>query len=175
MSENSRFKDFATPKPSTGHGNRGPPPKFAKQEYTDLKYQAFPLKKTFLNRNHLVNTAITSQDLSKTAKTRETSEKGQTGLFDSRNDKPTLSQTTTPYGSIIFRTKESMNQKIVGVAISSMPSSAERQRHEENVTLDEDLNNVIVESTSVGPRTISRATPVWKQKSYTTRQMAGKV
>ena len=62
-----------------------------------------------------------------------------------------------------------MNQKIVGVAISSMPSSAERQRHEENVTLDEDLNNVIVESTSVGPRTISRATPVWKQKSYTTR------
>ena len=54
-----------------------------------------------------------------------------------------------------------MNQKIVGVAISSMPSSAER-RGQDDGTLDEDLNTVIVESTSVGPRSTSRATPVWK-------------
>ena len=163
MSENNKFNDIITRKPSTQHGNRrpGPPPKFGKQDYSDLKYQQFPLKTTFLNRNHLVNTAITSQDLSRTAKTRDASETGQARLLGSRNDKATLSQTTTPYGSIIYRTKESMNQKIVGVAISSMPSSAER-RGQEDGTLDEDLNTVIVESTSVGPRSTSRATPVWK-------------
>ena len=48
MSDRSRFK---TVKPSTHHGARQRIPKFSRVDPSDIKYQQFPLKTTFLNRN----------------------------------------------------------------------------------------------------------------------------
>ena len=46
---------------------------------------------------------------------------------------PTLSQTTTPYGSFMHRTKRSYNQRITGIAIAQLeppcsPSRAKQKK-----------------------------------------------